>query len=127
MFNVSNGECQVVEARVGDDLSKLTVEGLDYPFSSTDQRLHHFSEKRGAPNFEELQEYQLDDHTLLIFNLPENINEQDIQATLRTNNIQTTFKYCILGLPAFARVKFASAEELRACLEKIPSRRIAFG
>ena len=69
----------------------------------------------------------MDDHTLLIFNLPENINEQDIQATLRTNNIQTTFKYCILGLPAFARVKFASAEELRACLEKIPSRRIAFG
>lgn len=51
VFNVSNGECQVVEARIGEDLSKLAVEGLDYPFSSADQRLKHFSEKRGAANF----------------------------------------------------------------------------
>lgn len=39
----------------------------------------------------------------MIFNLPENVNEQDIQVILKSN-ANVKFKYCILGLPAYAKV-----------------------
>jgi hypothetical protein len=100
---------------------------LGLPFVAPNQGLHHFSEQRGAPNFEELQEYAFNERTLHIFNLPENINEQDIQATIKTSDAKVTFKYCILGLPAYASVRFQTPEDLSACLNKLPSRRIAFG
>jgi hypothetical protein len=120
---------QVVEARLGQTLDKLDLQGFNFglPFTPPNQALHHFSEQRGAPNFEELQEYNCDERTLHIFNLPDNITEQDIQATLRASDAKVTFKYCILGLPAYASAHFQTPEELRACLDKLPSRRIAFG
>lgn len=100
---------------------------LSFPFIPPNQGLHHFSEQRGVPNFEELQEYDFNEQTLYIFNLPENISEQDIQATIKTNDVKVTFKYCILGLPAYAIVRFQTPEDLSACLQKLPSRKIAFG
>lgn len=81
--------------------------------------LVHFSEHRGAPNIEELNEYNLDDKTLLIFNLPENITEQDIQVTIRETTSKIIIKYCVLGLPAYARVEFESAEDLNKSLSKL--------
>lgn len=118
-----------VEARISQPIHKLDLQGFNaaFPFVPPNQALHHFSEYRGAPNFEELQEYEFNDRTLLIFNLPENINEQDIQATLRASDAKITFKYCILGLPAYARAQFQTPEDLKACLDKLPSRRISFG
>ena len=114
---------------MGQPLEKLDLQGfsLGLPFAGVNEGLHHFSEKRGVPSFEELQEYVIDECTLHIFNLPDNISEQDIKATLKATELTVNFKYCILGLPAYARVRFPTPEDLKACLEKLPSRRIAFG
>ena len=66
--------------------------------------MKHFSEERGVPAFEELQEYEVDDKTMLLFNLPDNITKQDIQVMLREKVQKITIKYCVLGLPAYARI-----------------------
>jgi hypothetical protein len=120
---------QVAEARLSQSFDKLDLQDFNFslPLVPPNQTLHHFSEQRGAPNFEELQEYDCNERTLHIFNLPDNINAQDIQATLRASQAKVTFKYCIMGLPAYARIEFDSAEDLKASLDKLPSRQIAFG
>jgi len=88
--------------------------------------LFHFSEHRGAPNIEELAEYNLDDRTLLIFNLPENTTSEDIQVTIRETTSKISIKYCVLGLPAYARVEFESAEDLKKNLDKLENNKIEF-
>lgn len=129
VIDPSTQKPEVLEVMLREPLEKLDLQGfnLALPFFAPNQGLHHFSEQRGAPNFEELQEYAFNECTLYIFNLPENINEQDIQATIKTSDAKVTFKYCILGLPAYACVRFQNSEDLSSCLDKLPSRRIAFG
>ena len=44
---------------------------------------------------------------MYIFNLPDNINKQDIKVMMNSKDIKgITIKYCLLGLPAYARVEF---------------------
>ena len=68
--------------------------------------MNHFSRERGVATFEELQEYKIDGRTLLLFNLPEIISEQDIQVMLKEKTKKISLKYCALGLPAYAVVEF---------------------
>lgn len=87
----------------------------------------HFSKKRGIPVFEELKEYYLNERTLLIFNLPDNITEQDIQVMLKEKTEKVTFKYCVLGLPAYAWVKFEDQASLERAKSRIKNKTIDFG
>jgi hypothetical protein len=66
--------------------------------------MKHFSKDRGVPAIDELKEYPLNDRSLLMFNLPENISQQDIRVMLKENVKSIELKYCVLGMPAYARV-----------------------
>jgi hypothetical protein len=75
LIDPATNQQQVVEARLGQTLERLDLQGfnLGLPFASPNQALRHFSHERGAANYEELQEYECDERTLHIFNLPDNI------------------------------------------------------
>jgi hypothetical protein len=129
VVNARTQKWQDLEVKMDQNLTKLPLDPKDFGFPFAEQRqiLEHFTEGRGVAKFEELNDYEWDDRTLRIFNLPDNINEQDILVTLKSTDLKVTFKYCVIGLPAFAKVEFKDAPALRSCLEKLPSRQIQFG
>lgn len=47
--------------------------------------------------------------------------------TIRENTSKISIKYCVLGLPAYARVEFESAEDLNKSLNKLENKKIEFG
>jgi len=47
--------------------------------------MKHFSKNRGTYAIDEVQGYSLNDKSLLMFNLPENISQQDIRVMLKEN------------------------------------------
>ena len=53
-----------------------------------------------------------------MFNLPENISKQDIKVMLKEQVQNIEIKYCVLGLPAFAKIEFEDKETLDKCIEK---------
>jgi hypothetical protein len=117
-------EHREVELRLDQDLRSLKLEAVEFGANlpSSESAVRHFSKERGVATFEELQEYVLDDRSLLMFNLPENISEQDIQVLLKEKPARIEFKYCVLGLPAYARVEFEDTETLGRCLQKTRGR-----
>lgn len=129
VVNARTQHSHQLEVKIDQDLQRLPLDPREvgFPFAPQRQVLQHFSEGRGVGKFEELRDYEWDDCTLRIFNLPDNINEQDILVTLKSTDLTVTFKYCVIGLPAFAKVQFRDAAALRSCLDRLPSRQIQFG